>query len=142
MRVAANGIIFSFLMEQLIFRRVTSWLLLQLGILNALCFEKTSKDEHVEFGGGEQIRNTDTFWLIILTVLNPYSTFKSKSCESFYSVQLGRTKNKLENCLRVMNCVLFSLGPWAMKTCPHPWGINTCLALVTSLDLENIELKL
>ena len=48
---AANGIIFSFLMEQLIFRRVTSWLLLQLGILNALCFEKTYKDEHVDFGG-------------------------------------------------------------------------------------------
>ena len=49
--VAAKGIIFSFLMVQLIFRRVISWLLLQLGILNALCFEKTYKDEHVDFGG-------------------------------------------------------------------------------------------
>lgn len=48
---AAKGIIFSFLMVQLIFRRVVSWLLLQLGILNALCFEKTYKDEHVDFGG-------------------------------------------------------------------------------------------
>lgn len=38
---AAKGIIFSSLMVQPIFRRAVSWLLLQLGILNALCFEKT-----------------------------------------------------------------------------------------------------
>ena len=129
-------------MVQLIFRRVISWLLLQLGILNALCFEKTYKDEHVDFGGWEQIRNTDTFWLIILTVLNPHSTFKSKSCGSFYSVQLARTKNNLESRLCVTYRVLFSLGPWAMKTRPHPWGISTCLAVVTSLDLGNFGLKL
>ena len=51
MHVAAKASILSFLMVRLIFRRVTSWLPLQLGILNALCFEKTYKDEHVDFGG-------------------------------------------------------------------------------------------
>ena len=80
--------------------------------------------------------------MIILTVLNPHSTFKSKSCEGFYSVQLARTKNNLESRLCVTYRVLFSLGPWAMKTHPHPWGISTCLAVVTSLDLGNFGLKL
>ena len=80
--------------------------------------------------------------MIILTVLNPHSTFKSKSCGSFYSVQLARTKNNLESRLCVTYRVLFSLGPWAMKTRPHPWGISTCLAVVTSLDLGNFGLKL
>ena len=128
-------------MVQLIFRHVISWLLLRLGILNGLCFEKTYKVEHVDFGGWEQIRNTDTFWLIILTVLNPHSTLKSKSCESINSVQLPewKTNPRTTFVLCVMWYLFWALG---LRKPVHGVTINAQVALVTGLDLGNIGLKL
>lgn len=106
-------------MVQLIY--VSCLALLQLGILNALCFEKTCKDEH----GFWRVRSNKEYGYILvdyLTVLNPHSTFKSKSCESFYSETVGQ--NKKTKLLRTafvsaVKAVL-SLGPLAMRTCPHP----------------------
>lgn len=105
---------------QLISTDVIAWLLLQLGIWSDLCCEKTWKVEHGDFGGWEQIRNTDTFWFIMLRDLKSHGELKTKSCESVDSVQLTRMKTYYF-VLCVAGCVVQAGAP--SKAVPNRTGL-------------------